>query len=136
MSNDLHTMSEPGLASLVSGIISDAQALLKQEVALARSEVTQEIRKTRDALISLGIGIAIATVGGLLLVLTLVHLLNWLTDGQLPLWACYGIIGALMVIIGGAVFFIGSHKASEINIVPRQTMETMKENVQWIKNQT
>jgi hypothetical protein len=133
------------MAGLVGGIINDAQQLIRQEMALARREVHEELNKAKVAAISLGTGMAVVVMGGLMFVFMLVHLLHWLTsphDGpqadpaSLPLWVCYLIIGALFVLLGVVLFLVAKAKVTQINVVPPQTAATMKENVQWIKNQT
>ena len=88
--------SEPTLAQLVSGLMSDATLLMQQELALAKYELYEEARKTKTAVASLGAGIGIAAIGGLLLIIMLVHLLRELTEW--PLWTCYGIIGGICAI--------------------------------------
>jgi len=123
--------SEPTLAQLLSGLVSDAKQLLRQEVALAKHEIQEEVRKTKVAALSLGVGIGIAALGGLLLIIMLVHLLNALTD--LPLWACYGIVGGVCALVGVVLLYMGKNQIARIDMVPQQTVETMKENVQWIK---
>jgi hypothetical protein len=47
---------------------------------------------------SLGIGIGLAAIGGWLLILMLVHLLQALT--AFPLWACYGLVGGCWPQVG------------------------------------
>jgi Putative Actinobacterial Holin-X, holin superfamily III len=123
--------SEPTLAQLVSELVSDAKQLLRQEVALAKHEIQEEVRKTKIAVVSLGAGIAIAALGGLLLIIMLVHLLNALTD--LPLWACYGIVGGMCALVGVVLLYTGKKQMARIDMVPQQTVETMRENVRWIK---
>jgi hypothetical protein len=123
--------TEPTLTQLVSELVSDAKQLLRQELALARYEMHEEVRKTKVALVSLGGGLAIAAIGGLLLIVMLVHLLNALTE--LPLWICYGIVGGVCTIVGVVLLYRGKHEMSQIDMVPQQTVETMKENVRWIK---
>lgn len=123
--------SEPSLAQLVSELVSDAKQLLRQEVALAKHEIQEEVRKTKIAVVSLGTGIAIAALGGLLLIIMLVHLLNALTD--LPLWACYGIVGGMCALVGVVLLYTGKKQMARIDMVPQQTVETMRENVRWIK---
>ena len=61
----------------------------------------------------------------------LVHLLEALAS--LPLWAGYGIVGGLLAISGAVLLRIGKHTIARIDVIPSQTVETMKENVQWIK---
>jgi Putative Actinobacterial Holin-X, holin superfamily III len=122
---------EPTLMQLVSDLVSDAKELLRQELTLAKYEITQEVHKTKRALISLGAGIGIISVGGLLLLVMLVHALNALTG--LPLWACYGIIGGMLAIVGMLMIYSGKKTISQIDMIPQQTVESMKENARWIK---
>jgi uncharacterized membrane protein len=122
---------EPTLAQLVSDLVSDAKQLMRQELALAKHEIHEEVHKTKVALVSLGAGIGIVAIGGLLLIVMLVHLLNALTEW--PLWLCYGIIGGVCAIAGVVLLYRGKQHISQIDMVPQQTVETMKENVRWIK---
>ena len=131
MVNSASHNSEPTLAQLVSGLMSDATLLMQQELALAKYELYEEARKTKTAVASLGAGIGIAAIGGLLLIIMLVHLLRELTEW--PLWTCYGIVGGICAIGGVALLYRGKQQISQIDIVPQQTVETMKENVRWFK---
>jgi len=126
---------EPSLSSLVGGIINDFQLLMKQEVALARRELADELRKAKQALISLGIGIGVLAIGGLLFVLMLVHLLSWAVPA-IQLWGSYAIIGGILIAAGAALLLRAKSKAEDIHVVPERTAETMKENIKWIQNPT
>src|SRR5919198_4539257 len=127
--NETSSHAEPSLAQLLTGIATDAKELVRQELALAKHEIREDLRKTKTAVLSLGIGVGVAAIGGLLLILMLVHLLQALAG--LPLWTCYGIVGGLFVIVGGVLLVIAKHTSARIEGVPQQTVETMKENVQW-----
>jgi Putative Actinobacterial Holin-X, holin superfamily III len=126
--------TEPTLAQLVSDLLNDARQLLRQELVLAKHEIHQEVHKTKIAMMSLGIGIGIAAVGGLLLIVMLVHLLNALTG--LPLWVCYAIVGGVCVIVGTVLLYRGKQQIAQIEMIPQETVETMKENVRWIRKKT
>jgi hypothetical protein len=56
--------SEPTLAQLLTGLMHNAQTLLRQEVALATHEIRIELRRTIRAVMFLGLGIGIAAIGG------------------------------------------------------------------------
>jgi uncharacterized membrane protein YgdD (TMEM256/DUF423 family) len=126
--------SDPSLASLIGGIINDAKDLLLHEVVMAKLEMQSELKKTKAAAISFAIGAGIVLVGGLLLILMLVHLLDDFT--ALPLWGCYGIIGGGLLIVGLIVLGMSKHTVESVNVIPQQTIGTLKENAQWIKEQT
>jgi hypothetical protein len=132
MDNGSPHSSEPSLAVLLGGIMNDAKDLLIQELTLAKLEVQDELRQIKTATISLGIGIGVAAVGGILLSLMLVHVLAAYTD--MPLWGCYGIVGSVLAVLGGVLLAAGTHKAEEIDVLP-QTVETIKENAQWLTEQ-
>jgi Putative Actinobacterial Holin-X, holin superfamily III len=122
------------LPDLVTGIIDDVRTLIRQEVALGRAEMLKELNKTKQAAMAVGAGIAVAAVGVLFLLLLLVNLIH--EAGGLPLWGSDAIVGGVLVVFGCIVYFVGKRRASEVHLVPRQTIESIKENVQWIKEQT
>lgn len=121
----------PSIAWLLEGLMRDVKTLVLQEVTLAQDEIARELTKAKTAAVSLAIGVGLAAVGGLLLVIMLVHGLNALT--RLPLWACYGIVGG--VLVGAALVLLrkAGSTAGDIHMVPRHTVRTIKENVTWLK---
>jgi len=127
-------LSELSFVSLLGGIANDAKELLLQEVALTKLEVRYELRKAKTAAISLGIGIGTIAMGGLLLMLMLVHVLAAFT--VVPLWGCYGIVGSPLVLLGGVLLATGKTKAEEVDVLPPQTVERIKESAQWLTKQT
>jgi hypothetical protein len=134
MAHDIRTGTEPSLTALVTGIINDVQELLKQQLSLFRQEVKDDVRKTKEAAISLSAGIGILVVGGIFIGLMLVYLLNWAFPAALPVWLCYGIIGGLMLLGGGALLYAGKRRLASFNPLPDQSVEALRENVQWIMN--
>lgn len=125
---------DTSIAQLLGGIVTDAQDLIRQEIALARQEVREELGHAKDAGIKLAIAGAVLAIGGLLLVLTLAQgladLFNW------PTWAGYGLVGVVLAIVGGVLFASAQKELKEVKPVPEKTVETMKENVEWIKDRT
>lgn len=134
MDNGSQHREAPSLVSLVSGIAKDAKELLLQEMALTKLEVRYELRKAKTAAIALGIGVGAVAAGGILLALMLVHLLDALT--LVPLWGCYGIVGTALVALGGVLLATGKTKVEELDVVPQQTVQRMKESAQWLTKQT
>jgi hypothetical protein len=131
---DLQTTHDPGtnhsLAPLLTGIVNDVQDLLKQNLALFKVEVREDVRKTKEATAALGAGGALAAVGGLHLSLMLVFLLALIPG--IPLWVCFGIVGAVFVGVGLALFLRGKNKLESFNPLPGESAEALKENVQCL----
>jgi drug/metabolite transporter (DMT)-like permease len=125
---------EPSLATLLSGIVGDAQVLVRQEIALARQEVREEITDAKDAGIALAIAGAVLAVGGLLLVVSLAQALAFFLSW--PVWVGYAVVGAVLAIVGYFMYSSAQKRLQQISPVPEKTVETLKENVEWIKDRT
>ncbi len=132
MPDHSETVSEGSLTGLVTGIVNDAQELVKQQFALFKHEVKEDLRKTMEAAIALGVGIAVALVGALSLWLALVFLLDWAFDPPVPLWGWFAIVGGLFLVAGALLFYAGKAKLESFNPLPDESAEALKENVQWI----
>jgi hypothetical protein len=125
--------AQPGVAALVGGIFEDAQSLVRQEVALARCEVAQAGEKAKTGVALLTSAIAVCSVAGVLLGFMLVKLLQ---QYLLPNheWACFGIVGALVALLGGALFYIGLNQINQVHLSLPQTAETLREDAQAVSD--
>ncbi len=132
MDNKSPQSAAPSLAALLGGILNNAKDLLRQELTLATLEGHDELGQIKAAALSLGIGVGVAAVGGMLLSVMLVHVLAAYT--AVPLWGCYGVVGGVLAVLGWVLLASGRHKVEEIDVLP-QTVESMKENGQWLREQ-
>jgi len=129
MATNLQTSSEPTLTSTVSGIISDFQELVKQQLALFKAEVAADLRKTREASVSLVCGAVCLGIGTILLCLMLVHLLTWAFDPHLPLWGSYLIVGGVIAAIGGGLTYNAWTQFH--GVTAEQSVKALEENLEW-----
>jgi hypothetical protein len=142
MSADLQrpTENQPSMTELVRGIVDDAQQLIKQQVTMVRAEIRQDLNRTKQAVTSLAIGGGVAVLGVFLLCFMLVHLIHQLAGGgdpaSVPLWACFGIVGALFTAVGAVLIVLGIQKFNSFNPLPDESAQALEENVKWLKNQT
>jgi len=141
MATEVQNPPETSVTRLVQGIVGDIGDLIKQEFRFAQAEIKSDVHKTGETLRIFGIAVGVGSLGLAILSLMLVHLLHWLTvpvgavgadPAGLPLWACYGIVGFLFLAIGGILFFAGKQKLQSFNPLPDKTVETVKENLEWI----
>lgn len=133
MAIDLETGSEPGVTQLVSGIVADSRELVRQHLALFWCELQENACTARVAGLLLAWGLAAALAGGVLCCLMLVHLLAWVAPG-LPLWACYGLIGALTAGLGGGLFHAGVRRCQSLQPLLGQSVRAVKESARWRTN--
>jgi hypothetical protein len=94
---------KPSIVELVRGIISDARELVFAQYEYRKYQTLQQAAKAKSLAIWLGSGVVLAALGGLLIILMVVHLLDALTE--IPLWGCYGIVGVVLLAIGGILFY-------------------------------
>jgi len=122
-----------GIIGLLGGLLGDLRTLFRQELQLLRDEFFLEIDKIRQAAFAVGAGIGLTIIGGLFLFIMLVHVLH--QYASLPLWACYGLIGVILLAVGAALFIKAKQSLQDFNLMPRRTLRSMKEDAQWIKEQ-
>jgi len=134
MAQDPSPRSETSVATLIGGIVNDAKDLLINEFTIAKLEIQQELRKTKSAALALAMGAGIVGIGGLFLMLMCVHGLVVLLD--IPLWGSYGLVGGLLFLVGAILLARGKQTAEQIDVIPPKTAATLRDNAQWIKEQT
>jgi len=130
--SDVQTGSEPSLTGLVSGIVGDAQELIKQQMTLVRHEIQSDLRKTRQAATPMLFGAGVAMLGGLLLCFMLVMMLYELA--HVPMWGSFAIVGGVFAVLGVILLYVGKVKFDSFNPLPDESFQALKENLQWTQN--
>lgn len=124
--------TDQSMTQLVTGAIADVQELVKQQLALFKVELRDDLRKAREAGLTLSVGLGLVMIGAILLGVMLAELLHAVLP-SLPLWACFGIIGGAVVIIGAILIFAGKKQFESVHLA-EQSVKSLKENVQWMQN--
>ncbi len=133
MRNDvLNGSSGASMTALVGGIVTDIEQLLAQQTRLIRLEIREDLHKARTGALFLGAGLGVVLIGGLLFCLMMPYLLNWATG--LPLWACFGIMGAVFLLIGGGAMYAALKKFQSAMSLS-ESASTLKENVTCLLRQ-
>lgn len=120
------------VTGLVSGILNDAQELVKQQVAMVRAEIKADFRRTVQAAVLLAVGAVVLVPALFLLCNMFVYLLHELAG--LSVWASYGIVGGLFAVAGVVLVLVGIQRFRSFNPLPDQSVEAFKENVRWMTN--
>jgi len=132
MAIDLRTNSEPSLTSLVSGIVDDVQELTKQQLALFKQEIRDDLHKCLEIAISWAFGLGAALIGVFLLFQMLVYVLH--ETAGLPLWSSYGLVGTASAVLGAGLFYAGKKKLEDFSPLRSESVQALKENVQCLMN--
>ncbi len=127
--NDLR---ERPIGELLKQLSEETTTLVRKELDLAKAEMTE---KAKEAGKGAGMFGAAGILGFLALgALTAFFIL--LLDGAVPNWAAALIVAAVYAAIAGVLALTGRNKVQEATPpMPEQTVETIKEDVQWAKTQ-
>lgn len=119
------------LGELFSELASETGTLVRKEVELAKIEMTAKARAAgRDAAI-VAAGGSIAVLGVMALMAALILVIGTL----IPLWASALIVGAMVSTTGAVLVVMGIRAFKDIDLAPRQTIETLEEDKRWLKEQ-
>jgi len=118
------------VAELLGGIVGDVQTLVRQQAQMLRAEIKEDFRRGRTATIYIGTGLMLAAVGTLFLMVGVVYLLNYLAP-SLPPFACWLIVGGLLVAGGLAAAYAGKTIFEKHNPLPDKTFNALTENLTW-----
>jgi hypothetical protein len=125
-------VSETSVGELIGNISDDLSRLFRQEVELAKAELKQEASKAGKAAGMLG-GAGFA--GYLAVVLLSFALVFGLANVMDAGWAAL-IVAVLWAVIGAVLYADGRKKLKDVDPMPRRTVDTIKEDAQWMKNPT
>ncbi len=124
--------NERSLGELFSELSQKTSLLIRQEVQLARTELSQKAAQAGRGGAMLGAGGVIVNAALLTFVATLVLLLVQL---GLDAWAAAGLTAVLLAGLGYALVRSGVQKMKQ-PMAPVETVDSLKETAQWLKNET
>jgi hypothetical protein len=117
------------VTGLVSGILDDAQKLMRQQIEMLKSEVREDFKRSKRAAEYGGLGIVLLTVGCLGLVMALANFLH--EQYQFSLGASWAITGGLFFLVGGALAATSYILLERFNPLPDKTFNALQENLSW-----
>jgi uncharacterized membrane protein YqjE len=124
-------LRERGTGELVKELSSQVSTLVHQEVELAKAEMAEKGRKA-------GIGAGMfggAGIAALLMLGSLTAFLIIVLALAIPAWAAALLATGLWAGVAGVLALQGREKLQAVGgPVPEKTVETVKEDVQWLKN--
>jgi hypothetical protein len=121
------------LARAEAGRVGDGVlTLARQELQLAKAEMSEKGRKAGAGAGLIGVAGGLALLAGGALTAFLILAL----DGVMPNWLAALLVGAAYAAAAAVLFFVGKKRVEEAGpLVPEQTVNSVKEDVQWAKTQ-
>lgn len=126
------SLRRESFTELLGQLASNSAALVRDEIELARKEVSEKITALRSGIVVTAAGFVI----GLVAILTLtaaavIGLSKYIGAGYAAL-----IIGGALAIIGGITIVVGLGRIKQTSLKPTQTIETLEEDKEWLKELT
>ena len=119
------------ISAVLHDIVGNIQDIIRSEMRLAKTELGEELGKSRSAAILLGVGVLLLGCSALFVLLAIVYALSLVMAG----WAAALIVGAAVGLFAAVCLHLGIRKFKAMRAVPK-TAESVKENVAWARQLT
>jgi uncharacterized membrane protein YqjE len=121
-------------ADILRDLARDGADLVRGEVRLARLELEEIAREVARGSAQVALGTALLGLGGLTLVTGLVLVAGdqWLPRDRY--WLAALVVVALMAVVGAVLAKRGMAALSPAALMPSETVETRKEDTEWLKH--
>ena len=133
---DLNSTEDPrerSLPELLKRLSAETTQLVHQELDLAKVELTQKGRQAGAGAGLFGTAAALGLAGLGALTACIILALN----AVLPAWLAALIVAVVFGVIAAVLAVQGRDRVKQVTpLAPEQTIETVKEDVEWAKTQT
>lgn len=120
------------LGELLGNLATQSASLVRDEVALARQELLEKLKTVRSATIVIAIGAMLALVSMLVFSATIIlSLAEYLKPWQSAL-----IVGAFFALVAAITITVGIGQLKQTSLKPEQTIVTLEEDKEWLKEIT
>ena len=131
-SREQQEREERSIGELFSELSQKTTTLVRQEIELAKVEMSQKASRVGKNVGFLLIGGVVAYTGLLALVAAGIVLLGQV----IAYWLSAAIIGVVIAAVGGVLVVKGANTLRQEEPTPRETVETLQEDKEWLKDQT
>lgn len=124
-------VGEPSLSQLFSELAREASTLVRKEVQLARTEMSEKTSQVTSGITSMAGGGAVLFLGAFFLAFAAMIGLAYV----MPDWAAALAVGVALAIVGGIMLAVARRNLAARNLKPQRTVETLREDARWAKEQ-
>ncbi len=125
-------MQRESFGELLGELANNSAALVRDEIALAKQEMTEKVAVLRSGAVTIAIGGLLGFVALLTLTAAAVAGLAHVMDTALAAL----LVGVVFALIGGSIAFMGIGRLKRTSLKPQQTIETLEEDKEWLKQLT
>ena len=122
---------ERSIGELFGQLTQDLSLLVRQETQPAKTEIQEKISRASRDLVALAAGGIVALIGGFALAAAIILLL--VDPVGLEPWVAALLVGVLLAGGGYAMLQKGLRDLKTVDPAPRRTVESVKEDIQAIK---
>lgn len=123
------SMQDRSLGDLVAHLGRDIVALVRDEIHLARAEVDESVQKMLSALVSIGVGLAVAVAAMVILLQAAVVGLSSIWEP----WVASLVVGAAAALLAFILAKAGQSKLKSTSLAPRRSRDSLKRDRDTIK---
>ncbi|HJU15187.1 MAG TPA: phage holin family protein [Stellaceae bacterium] len=123
--------SERSVAALLADLVNQISLLVRQEMALFRTELTEKIGLAGRGAAAIAVG-AVFALGGFLAIIATAALALVLV---LPPWLSALIVGIICLAIAAALVLYGKSRLEAEKLKPRHTLHSLQEDRIWLREQ-
>ena len=124
------------LGQILRDLRDETSALLRQEVDLAKTEMSEKISRAGENLGSVAVGGAVAFAGALTLLaaltLGLISLMSQLMSRDVAMWLAPLLVGGILAAVGYSLMKKALQALKQEGITPTRTTQSLKENKEWL----
>lgn len=124
--------TERSFTVVLQDIMRNVQEIIRAEVRLAKAEIREEASKAFSSMVWVMVGAVCAAFALTFLLWTVVYAVGLVW----PMWAATLVVAAVLGIAGAVMLSSGIRRMKDVSPTPERTVETMKENVAWVKQQS
>jgi uncharacterized membrane protein YqjE len=125
-------MANESLGQLLTDLANQSAGLVRDEVALAKQELSEKVEVLKSSLVLIGAGAAVGLVAALALAAALVVGLA----EYVGTWQAAALVGGILAVVAGVLVFVGVGRIKSSGLKPEQTIETLEEDKEWLKKLT
>jgi xanthine/uracil permease len=125
------------IGQLLKELTHESSTLLKQEMTLAKTEMSEKASRVGANLGEVAVGGGVAFLGAIALLLAVVYgltsLLNKFMSLGVAAWLAPLIVGAVLAAVGYSLIKKALATLKQESITPQRTTQSLQENKEWLK---